>query len=68
MNLNSDSGLKVNTFPVFPEWVFSLPESVFKLSRMKSNALFLKPDYLFRYLRKGNVSQENYDASIKRSP
>jgi len=39
-----------------------------QVTRMKSNALFLKPEYLFRYLRKGYVSQENYDALIKRSP
>lgn len=38
-----------------------------QVARMKSNALFFQPMYVFRYLRKGYVSQENDNASNTRS-
>lgn len=38
-----------------------------QVARMKSNALFFQPTYVFRSLRKGYVSEENDNASNTRS-
>lgn len=39
-----------------------------QVARIPPNALFIKPDYPFRLFWKGNVSKENSNAKIKRSP